>query len=43
MSVSEYKRALLYRKAQANVCKNDYFNKIQLFTNDNVVGVIFLP
>ncbi|EGG9769610.1 hypothetical protein HG599_004551, partial [Salmonella enterica] len=42
MSVSEYKRALLYRKAQANVCKNDYFNKIQSFTNDTVVGGNFL-
>ncbi len=36
MSVSEYKRALLYRKAQANVCKNNYFNKIQSFTNSAV-------
>lgn len=42
MSVSEYKRALLYRKAQANVCKNDYFNKIQSFTNNTVVGGNFL-
>lgn len=42
MSVSEYKRALLYRKAQANVCKNYYFNKIQSFTNDTVVGGNFL-
>ncbi|HEM6631106.1 TPA: hypothetical protein ACPY0B_004360 [Citrobacter farmeri] len=33
MSISECKRALLYRKAQGNVCKNDYFNKIQLFTS----------
>ncbi|MGQ3964007.1 hypothetical protein ACTJMS_13220 [Mixta calida] len=42
MSVSEYKRALLYRKAQANVCKNDYFNKIQSFTKDTVVQGNFL-
>ncbi|ENT4820039.1 TPA: hypothetical protein U2Q33_004879 [Citrobacter farmeri] len=42
MSVSEYKRALLYRKAQANVCKNYYFNKIQSFTNDTVAGGNFL-
>ncbi|EPR9026327.1 hypothetical protein ACU9CR_003616 [Cronobacter dublinensis] len=42
MSVSEYKRALLYRKAQANVCKNDYFNKIPSLTNDTVAGGNFL-
>lgn len=42
MSVSEYKRALLYRKAQANVCKSYYFNKIQSFTNDTVAGGNFL-
>lgn len=36
MSVSEYKRTLLYRKAQANVCKSDYFNKIQSFTDGAV-------
>lgn len=36
MSVSEYKRTLLYRKAQANVCKSDYFNKIQSFTDGTV-------
>lgn len=42
MRVSEYKRDLLYRKAQAKICKNDYFNKIQSFTNDIVVGSNFL-
>ncbi|EOI3413384.1 hypothetical protein ACTV70_004563 [Cronobacter dublinensis] len=42
MSVSEYKRALLYRKAQANVCKKDYFNKIQSFTNDTVAEGNFI-
>ncbi|CAH5969999.1 MAG: hypothetical protein E7I63_18420 [Citrobacter koseri] len=42
MSVSEYKRALLYRKAQANVCKSDYFNKIQAFTNGVVEDGKFL-
>jgi len=42
MSVSEYKRALLYRKAQANVCKRDYFNKIQSFTNSAVEVSNFL-
>ncbi|ELY2798220.1 hypothetical protein SMZ65_004436 [Cronobacter dublinensis] len=42
MSVTEYKRALLYRKAQANVCKKDYFNKIQSFTNDTVAEGNFI-
>ncbi|MGT8859238.1 hypothetical protein [Enterobacter sp. 186315] len=42
MRVSEYKRALLYRKAQANICKNDYFNKIQSFTNNIVIESDFL-
>lgn len=42
MSVSEYKRALLYRKAQANVCKNDYFKKIQSFTNCAIEGASFI-
>lgn len=42
MSVSEYKRTLLYRKAQANVCKSDYFNKIQSFTDGTVDAGNFL-
>ncbi|NDO81004.1 hypothetical protein CJP72_09555 [Citrobacter sp. NCU1] len=42
MSVSEYERALLYRKAQGNVCKNDYFNKIQSFTNSIIEVENFL-
>ncbi|EOC3062514.1 hypothetical protein ACVS9S_003248 [Cronobacter dublinensis] len=42
MSVTEYKRALLYRKAQSNVCKKDYFNKIQSFTNDTVAEGNFI-
>ncbi|MDH2914587.1 hypothetical protein N7V53_18975 [Kosakonia sp. HypNH10] len=32
MKTFEYKRALLYRKAQGNVHKVDYFNKIHLLT-----------
>ncbi|MGF6437280.1 hypothetical protein [Kosakonia sp. 1610] len=42
MSVSEYKRTLLYRKAQANVCKSDYFYKIQSFTGGAVDEENFL-
>ena len=42
MSVSEYKRTLLYRKAQANVCKSDYFYKIQSFTDGAVDEENFL-
>ena len=36
MSTSEYKRALLFRKAQGNVCRKQYFNKIHSFTNECV-------
>ena len=32
MKTFEYKRALLYRKAQGNVHKVNYFNKIHLLT-----------
>lgn len=42
MRVSEYKRSLLYRKAQANVCKKHYFNKIQSVTNNPVEESNFL-
>ncbi|EJH7009840.1 hypothetical protein NK653_004421 [Salmonella enterica] len=42
MRVSEYKRALLYRKAQANLRKEYYFNKIQSFTNNAVDEANFL-
>lgn len=42
MSTSEYKRALLYRKAQANVCKNNYFNKIHEFTSSTIESGDFL-
>lgn len=36
MSISEYKRALLFRKAQGNVYRNEYFNKINSFTNESI-------
>lgn len=36
MKTFEYKRALLYRKAQGNVHKVDYFNKMHLLTDCTV-------
>lgn len=42
MSVSEYKRELLYRKAQGNVCKKGYLNKIQSFINNDIDVGYFL-
>lgn len=35
-SISDYKRELIYRRARGNLCKNEYINKIQSFTNNSV-------
>ena len=42
MSISEYKRALLFRKAQGNVYRNEYFNKINAFTNESIAADKFI-
>ncbi|MFJ3456043.1 hypothetical protein ACIPMZ_03615 [Scandinavium goeteborgense] len=36
MNLSEYKRSLLYRKAQGNLCRGKYFNKIKDLINEDV-------
>ncbi|MGV7960808.1 hypothetical protein QPK13_06705 [Photorhabdus tasmaniensis] len=36
MNISEYRKSLLYRKSQGNVCREEYLNKIKSITNELV-------